>query len=415
MSSSDSNRIHVVIVEPHQHVLEHIHSIMRKRKLFSPFSMLHFDAHPDLACPRVPAAACFAPRQSQAWSAHGINGADEEEEKNLYELLDSSASGIAEWILPLVLAANLRKIEWVRPTFSNQLPLGDHRLQVGAYDDERDPQKIKSFLDLSPSARIKVDWNHQYYLDDDSVVPTEALALSRPLDLLVSELPRPSKTITTRRSKPWLLDICLDYFCCLNPFVHDVERKDLVFCHALDNVMQQARCYAQRDNPSPSYREESLQFRSLVTEILHSNDGSLQESTINELSSYYESAEEAQSWIQALIDVKADKETTGLAVEALPYWHMPHDPSSIESERIADSMDLVRRELLCHFSDRPFLITIARSTDDGFTPTKTVEFLLEGVLGMLHDVYCVCDSPTQVECCCLQVVKDYGRWEGSTI
>ena len=25
--------------------------------------MLHFDAHPDLACPRIPAVACFTPRR----------------------------------------------------------------------------------------------------------------------------------------------------------------------------------------------------------------------------------------------------------------------------------------------------------------------------------------------------------------
>lgn len=26
--------------------------------------LLHFDAHPNLACPTVPAMACFAPRQA---------------------------------------------------------------------------------------------------------------------------------------------------------------------------------------------------------------------------------------------------------------------------------------------------------------------------------------------------------------
>ena len=95
--------INVVVVESHQHALEHYHSAIRKFKIFEPWSMIHFDAHPDLACPpQCPFVACFTPRREMAVT-----------QKNLYELLDRSETGIAEWIIPLVVAAELFKINWV--------------------------------------------------------------------------------------------------------------------------------------------------------------------------------------------------------------------------------------------------------------------------------------------------------------
>ena len=80
--------INVVIVESHQHALEHYHAAIRKQKLFQKkWSMMHFDAHPDLACPRLPAVACFVPRQ------YFVDSDEAEGGKNLYELLDLSSSG----------------------------------------------------------------------------------------------------------------------------------------------------------------------------------------------------------------------------------------------------------------------------------------------------------------------------------
>jgi hypothetical protein len=112
-------KIPVVVVEQHQHACEHIHQVLRQRRRCDAWSMVHYDAHPDLACPHgsIPAAACFRPN-----------------ENDLYELLDSTATGIAEWILPLVLAANLTRVHWIRPTEQpvEQLPLGEDVYHVGA-------------------------------------------------------------------------------------------------------------------------------------------------------------------------------------------------------------------------------------------------------------------------------------------
>lgn len=186
----------MVIVEPHQHVLEHIHTVLRKERLLTQeWSMLHFDSHPDLACPNpsIPAKACFLPRKSFAAAVSTTTDASADvvsgsKQLNLYEWLDSSSSGIAEWILPLVLSANLSRIQWVKPKTvaeskaippPSQLPLGVHTFRVGASlattcqeQEEEDFLQMNgvptSFVDLPDSSVVKVDWAHPYYLEDNS-------------------------------------------------------------------------------------------------------------------------------------------------------------------------------------------------------------------------------------------------------
>ena len=45
-----SERVKIVVVEDHHHVLEHIHAALRRRKFLPSWRMLHVDAHPDCMC-----------------------------------------------------------------------------------------------------------------------------------------------------------------------------------------------------------------------------------------------------------------------------------------------------------------------------------------------------------------------------
>jgi hypothetical protein len=564
MTRMPPNNVEVVIVESHQHALEHIHRIIRRRKLFTQsWSMLHFDAHPDLACAgnHVPAMACFLPRHSSSWiegvevndglataagtSVHKngccasaettttttratlssstktttivktvnnddkLNGENDDENhdtkenitistraplEDLYELLDTTASGISEWILPLVLAGNLERIEWVKPPFSTQLPCGRHRFHVGAYYEkvvqektnqaqafhtstdanhprELDERTIQSFLDLSPFARIKVDWEHPYYLDDDSFVPTELLALKQPLELSVVELPRRehgndetvgmTAALPTEKgaqySQPWSLDICLDYFTCVNPFLQDIELLDPLAFNALNMVISQGHAFITRQDvlvPKRTYRKELLRFRQILTDLLKncrtgtapSKSTSLKVDVFSELLLYYKNStvEETKAMLyevyHAVANSKHCDEIVSLAIEALPYWSMPHAQSSMDPNNIEAALVQVEAELVQYskpkdngtisqsstnpsYKTLPFVITICRSTDDGFTHKDTVEDLQQRVLDMLHRVYCDLNShchrsnttaTTEACCCRLQVVRDYGPWEGST-
>ena len=107
---NSSERLKVVIVEPHHHALEHIHeSLRRQRRLGKPWKLCHIDSHPDLACPSngIPAGACFRPRDEWTIQVPSENKDEKGETRSgcLYELLDLSTTGISEWILPMVLAA----------------------------------------------------------------------------------------------------------------------------------------------------------------------------------------------------------------------------------------------------------------------------------------------------------------------
>ena len=586
--------IYVVIVEPHQHVLEHIHTVLRKERLLTrEWSMLHFDSHPDLACPNpsIPAKACFLPRQSFASAAATTSNehtgqTTSSKHLNLYEWLDCSSSGIAEWILPLVLAANLSSIHWVKPSTvaaaiesdatrpPSQLPLGIHTYRVGAsvpvrmQDKEQLVQSngtIKSFLDLSDSSVVKVDWAHPYYLEDHSTAGigitsilkevgggdeetyTDVLALSQPLQLQVLELGPPQSTIIPadsitaknnllgaaaaessngQQNPLWSLDICLDYFACHNPFLTDLEAKDPIFTRALMDAVYHSRFYSpaimktstrtgsdiRNSEPSDStthttnhdalvvlenYQRDLVGFRQSLVDLLlqlqqqqqvqpgqeiqsNPNSGGGNLSNNEHLGKYYEKRATLQepSVIGKLVKAfnaspcrhENAKDATSLIAmtkQALPNLTMPHHTtlnativnSTISMDSIRPALKRVQQEIadLYHGQDAdaathnetyttkspsfagtlPFIITIARSASDGFTPSHVVEELQDELLENLHSLYCGCsdtkiacrppvpaphktesveleNTPTRPPDCRFQVIFDYGPWEGAT-
>ena len=400
--------IHIVIVESHQHVLEHIHDSLRKKKMFNePWSMIHVDAHPDMACTRsAPATACFTPRCSFG------------NEMNLYEILDLSPSGIAEWILPLVLAANLNKIEWIKPKFSLQFAEGRYQFTVGVECHQNNAKEIKSFLDLSQKAQLKVDLNHPYYLDDMSVVSSDKLTLKQGLELQVS-----TASSNIDFESKWILDICLDYFACQNPYIHDIEKISPSGTRAFLDVMMGSKFNIARANNQPvswdlDYQTEIVRFYELLEQLLLDNcekNNRMQQPNhrigsiiFGQISAFYETSEQAEKLILKLInEINNDSRLLSMVIEAIPNWSMPHDIPSWNVENTKKSLLLFEEYLQRRVkaSNEPFLITIARSSLDGFCPLSVVDQLEAQVLDIL-------DRTISTE---ISVVRDYGKWEGSTI
>jgi hypothetical protein len=465
--------IAVVVVESHHHALEHIHDVLRRRRLLnSKWSMLHFDSHADLACPgdHIPAVSCFQPRKTIQCMSSRIaakSGEDASEGSslssdgnsthgnNLYELLDSTSSGIAEWILPLVLAANLRTLQWIRPPGTiHQIPTGQREYHVGAwFHRSTDSDKIvhiESFHDLPLTATVKVDWDCRYYLEDNSYVPPNQLVLSQPLHLTVSEGP----TVPVQSLDPdvqidyamddnmFALDICLDYFVCLNPFVTDIEEKDAEFAKALVAAVTEARFYKE-DNRTDTYQTELSRFRGLWQDLLESyakiDDTSTHQSTLTALlSEYYDTHTSATRRVEAVQDllfVHENKDERDalirMSVEAIPNLTMPHSSVSRDADAVRNSIQsrlLHLRQVLrrCGTSEPPFIITVARSMNDGFTPQSVVEELQVSVLREIHDRFCGCSAPnagpvtaqkpgqSSLDACSLHIIFDYSIWEGST-
>ena len=431
--SWEQQKIPVVVVESHQHVCEHIHHVLRRNKKLwtKEWFIVHYDAHPDLACPSsiVPAVACFRPRQPATTNAATNNG------KNLYELLDSTTSGIAEWILPLVLAANLRRVYWIHPpttptahqTVEQQLPDGEHRYRVGAWlpPVKRSQSSVSSFLDLSPEAVVKVDWDCSYYRDDDAVVPSNELLLPQPLHLTVCEQQDDflqDQESTTQQ--PHVLDICLDYFDCRNPFVTDLEELDSNVTSALLCVVFQSTLY-HKDSCASRSREQVQCFQRRLLQLfspvngLHNNDDDTSSSSVKFFSNhYYHDPTHGEHLVENLLvsirQSTADPARLRLLVEeALPNLTMPVRCH----QTLPDNDDII----FLGQKSPPMLISIARSANDGFTPADRVDELQNAVLQRLHDECCACGSRhrhtphTNSSACQLHIVFDYGAWEGSTL
>ena len=132
----------------------------------------------------------------------------------LYEVLDDSEGGNAEFILPAVFAGHVTKVTWVRPPWARQLPDGLHRFHIGVE---------------KASASLRVTMPAVYYLDEGLYCGVEAMETNsvKALELRVCQA-EDTETLLPKRFSAggnggWLLDICLDYYSTENPFLEAVE------------------------------------------------------------------------------------------------------------------------------------------------------------------------------------------------
>lgn len=406
----------IVVVEQHQHALEHIHHMLRKRKQFTPWTMVHFDAHPDMACSdTIPAKLFFSPRMSLG------NCNDDEEEKTLYDYLDETSTGIAEWILPLALAAKLQRIVWIKPTFSHQLTLGETAFHVGVLSSDDQQLPVNSFLDLDDDAVLRVDYAHPYYLDDDHVVgtfehnerPPKKLQLPQKLNLHVKHADNDNATAgsSTENASPWMLDICLDYFVCRNPFVHDIEVLNADFAQLILSLSKE--CLQIAASKCQDYRSKRSDFHEAFESLLCNKE-------TDKICRYLEQSKDSR--VASIVDIllndpHADK-LAAMTMEALPHIAMPHETNLPSAPEVEERITGAVREIRAHnHNTPPFLVTVARSTNDGFCPLSVVESIQERLLNYLDEIYGSSHDSSDDSCkpSKLRVVKDYGETEGSTL
>jgi UPF0489 domain len=367
----EGRRLRVKVVESHQQVLPDVHLCLRQRRgrraTASPspsptmpaaagvegWDLVHFDSHADLACPvNVPARLCWRPHPDPtddgdsdndndgAGGANGDDDADDDDADDdedgavapwwsLYDHLEATPSGIAEWIVPLVLGARCERVTWIRPpppppaalpthrttggllhqahSIRNaSFPPGEHSFSVGAWlPPTESPPLVSSsslptpsFLDLPPQARVRVDSNLPYYADDEGegdtkdssrclgcFAPTSELIFAQPVRLTVSygnddnagdgdgdgdsngdneqegttqhrhvaacqdasgppiAQPEMEDDDKMDEEQDWILDVCLDYFWCDNPFWHDLRQRNAGLAAALSLLACQSALY----------------------------------------------------------------------------------------------------------------------------------------------------------------------------
>ena len=234
----------VFVVEEHCEALLCLHRCMRRGVLPLEGSVcVHFDAHPDLSLPPdLDARLVFQPRA-------------------LLQKLRETDSGIAEWMLPLVFAGHVSRIVWVRPPWSYQIDDGEFAFHVGSAAAPVVPAPAQPAADNASGDDadgdehgelrwLAVDCPAPYFTDDGIYVPSSRLADAKPLSLQVCCLQADTNTDVDKcvahapvvrvdcpnrmrlataprspaRASPIILDICLDYFTTLNPFVEELRQ-----------------------------------------------------------------------------------------------------------------------------------------------------------------------------------------------
>eukprot|EP00939_MAST-03C_sp_MAST-3C-sp1_P001032 g1032.t1 len=362
--------LRVFVCDEHSDALEEIHRSIRRKELpYTAFAMMHFDAHPDLCVsPTMDAEFCFEPTK-------------------LYDFLDSSEGGIAEWILPLVYEGHLSSLWWVRPTWAKQLEDGNRVFAVGKLKAENKENK----------EYIRVSARDAYFLDDFLYAPIETMTGVRPLKLTVTTASRlatfyfraesaPSteaaKGGEISEEKPYVLDICLDYFSTLNPFVKTMNET-----FPSDIVDLVRWIYA-----APRFKNSDLDLKRALTERRRFRDGLrtliANEAAVVSLAKLYDEGSTAERSLRQLRDYckSIDQETFDTIFRCGPMLDLPHHQSDAEE---IDGMVTEMEKALSKGarSRRPALVTIACSTRDGYFPSSEVERTLGAVLGMLRRLF----------------------------
>ncbi|CAI5703551.1 unnamed protein product [Peronospora effusa] len=371
-----------VIVDDHHHCLPDIHLAIRQRRLsFSDIHVVHVDAHPDLSFPSaIKTDTIFDP-------------------ETLYNILDDSVAGIAEFLLPLVYAGHVTQITWLKPSWSMQIPIGSFKQVVIGKRKINDTMGVTSEL--------------PYFVEDKLFCPVEDLDVfsRRYWDLFVTEINSSDfatavaiEAVANARqcSKSYILDIDLDYFSTWNPFRKDLEA--LIGEVAVKTVTRFFSCIRYKREPleviAATHRNSERKTFCELVKRLKAADA--MEDTITRRSkwaqvrsniiSLYEDNVDAEKLLdefdQVLEDHRDDKAARREIWAAGPFLDLPHHESSQDDfERMVSQLE---QFLLTHALDEdnpPAIVTIAKSTGDEFLPPYQLDAILPSVLEMLERVY----------------------------
>lgn len=352
LKSRKFTKIPVFIVENHNDVLELLLPSLANRYLpFQGNLMVHFDSHPDMCLPRqMPAKIVY-------------------ERATLLESLS-----IENWIFPIMYAEHINECIWIRPHWAHQLPDGRHKFLVGESE-----------------GKINVNSTLDYFLSDGGYKEEKFMTNCKKVTIHVSEVDESlNELLRDDEDQHWILDVDLDYFSTLNPFL-DIYPKAGTY-EKLRVIYKIDKSYNTEDPASVSLyvkeRNRQVDFFESIFQHMAVN-GSLEKFKCED-----PSMKEKFKLVQELIDCLCHHysiyEVDWFVVNDAgctcdeEEFQIPHHESS--EATIKEMIAKFEKFLKC-LKKPPTIITIARSSLDGYTPVHQVEMIQTQVLEALRKVY----------------------------
>nr|CCA14340.1 conserved hypothetical protein [Albugo laibachii Nc14] len=391
-----------VIVDDHNHVLPEIHLAIRQRRLpFDKLGFVHIDAHPDLSFLQEvdPSRIIYQPDE-------------------LYQALDSSISGIAEFIWPLMYAGHVTRFLWIQSPWSNQMyQMSEQKVAVGKnFKTKRlgvtscqchmqDEKLFARESDLVPDTIKYVDLHVRKATAFRSLPRIQEIDMHLDLATLMSEKECNTREalsqVTELSENGYILDIDLDYFSTWNPlYLELVKECGLKSTRMLYCIFHKYLRYKGKDQDiTPELRiEEQRRFEIALKAVekactMHletEQSGYSQKLLYGEIRAlipfYYKESESAKlldEFYQLLL--RSDQKTRDMVWNAGPCLDQPHyEASKLEIDYLIEDLKKVFAEA---YLLQPQLITIAKSTQDRFLPPHQLVYVLDGVLEMLRDMF----------------------------
>ncbi|XP_077268606.1 misexpression suppressor of ras 6 [Temnothorax americanus] len=355
-------RTPVYVVEDHDEVLPHIYRCMGSKHLpFEGNTFVHLDSHPDMLIPKeMPADVVW-------------------DKDRLF-----SEISIENWILPAVYAGHLKNLIWVKPPWANQMTDGILTFLIGKHKE---------------TGVIRLTCPEPYFLSEGLYATPEELENTREVTLQVmtigtfiedaakkddfTAVSSALRQYLPEKDTPYILDIDLDFFSTKNPFKDLHERVNLY------DKLAPLFTYKRAESNDPEVLKESMIERNQQLSELKDLFGYLEEH--RSLKGYDGSKTSRYEAVDRLF-----QEVTSAYRDPEIDWMIVYNAGStiddtVLPEHVTEPNDLDRlingtfRLFLTALPTSPTIVTIARSSEDDYTPLESVDQIQVDVLDQLRE------------------------------
>lgn len=355
----------VFIEEDHHEVLPHIFKMIGGKHLpLENNTLVHFDSHPDMLIPK------------------DLNPEEAFDKFALFQKIS-----IENWILPGAFVGVFSTIVWVCPPWSDQIAPGEYTFHVGR-DKSTD--------------RLAVTCLESYYVSEGLFTTKDNMDMIKPVRLFVIKLePETPESVGNTRDQletiseqiaevdHFILDIDLDFFSTLNPFVtlyHEAslyeQLKELYTFSPVPVNLEPGLREAKALQAGKERKEKVGKLGKIFSHLMEEEN----------LAMFEGEGEELVPVVTKIVD-SVRKHYPRQEVD----WHLVHEagqtfddselPHHVSTTAEIQTMLRLTEQLLDQLDKPPTIITVSRSSEDDYCPPTQVEEIQMGVLSLLNMKY----------------------------